>query len=227
MFKKLLRSIGWFLVLLTLVGCSKYNLRGDVTDKATGLPLEGVTVTLVVDEEERQTTTNRRGNYRIAKDRQKLGLLKAEKEGYESYSVDKIGYEKDLSFWLRPTAEETVKRIITLEQAGAQEDSKKWEELYRTYLHPNYQAEFPLPLFLEKEQAYQTFYSLLVDAEPEIKEVIMLTNWRDEHQHKVYKEVKKVTVELTTKVDEQESKVTKEFYLAHSQQYWHFFWIGR
>ena len=223
--KKLQSIIVVIFVLIFLSSCSKYALRGKVTDRATGLALEEVAINLKVEgEKDYPAKTNSAGGYRAPKSKNKLGILTAEKEGYESYQREKIGVETVLDFWLRPTVEETVKRVITLEKAGVS-DEKKWEELYWLYLHIYYQAEYPLQTFLDKERAFETFYSILTDAEPVIKSVTTLTNWRDEHQHKVYDEVKKVVVELTTSIDGKESKIEKEFFLGVSDQYWHIFWL--
>ena len=215
-------------LLILFSGCSKYTIRGNITDKATNLGIEGVQISLKVEgqEQDRTTLSNKKGDYRIAKDKNKLAFLKAEKENYEPYSLDKISSEQVLNFWLRPTVEETARRIVELEKAGSLDTEDEWIDLYKTYLHPNYQAEYPLNTFLEKERAYKTFYNTLTEEPVVVKNVQTFTNWRDDHQHKVYAEVKKVTLELTTKTGDNTSKIEKEFYFGLAQDYWHLFLVN-
>ncbi|MEI6221665.1 MAG: carboxypeptidase-like regulatory domain-containing protein [bacterium] len=115
------RSLAFVLVmnLFLLTGCSKYSLKGTVTDKATGLPIEGVDISIKAGAIERTGKTNNKGKYSVSKDKKVPGLLTASKDGFTSFEKDQILEEKDFSFWLRPTAEETAKRIIGLERQAA------------------------------------------------------------------------------------------------------------
>ncbi len=266
MLKKNTLILLFVVICLFLTSCSKTTFRGKITDKATGEAIEGVKLTLKVDEiESTPVLSNQRGDYRIAKERTKTGLLTAEKEGFETYSVDQIIDQTELNFWLRPSVEETARRILSLEIAGI-EDDKKWEELFRIYLHPYYQAEYPIQIFLEKEKDYQTFYSLILNRNKKfqslfqtflisdflpntdilyfqtkvqnftalissesftVKSIEDLGEWRDEHQHKNYKNIKKITLEIILFDEEKMSKIDKNLYMVLANDYWHFFWVER
>lgn len=245
-------------VLLTACGGA---IKGEITSKITGEPIEGVQVEIAVEgRETRRKTTTITGRYDLPKPPDVPGTITATKEGYHSYTFE-VTDSGRYDFWMRPDEGETARRILKLQIAGAtlpenvneaddpegaalatREQEKNWEHLWRTYIHPNYQAQYPLPPPGETEEKRYTlpsFIALLTqqkeiyrslagfdhqdeEKHPRVEAVETLENWMDTNQRKRYETVKHVTMIAPLKED---GEKTLHYYLVLSNEYWHALWI--
>ncbi|GEM_PF-6180433 len=234
-------------VALLLSGCGRM-VGGTITDKATSSPVVGASVYMkAAGSDPRETKSDTKGRYRISKDKTSQGSFQVYKFGYDPFSFDLLAETKK-DFWLRPSPQETVRRILALSREALLNDKlDQLNEVYQ-YLHNKDKALRQLPKFKQDVQMLETFFTQIDDpltvkdpseekdfggvypAEASliterqnvtIKAPQMMDAWINPTHNSLYKNVVMVPVEAKKLTG---GSVNFDMYLVLSDDYWHYFW---
>jgi hypothetical protein len=190
-------------------------MSGTITDKATGTGIQNAKITVDLGEgKTREKTTDANGKYKIKKDNRDQAIT-VTADGYETYTTT-IKKEKKQDYWLRPTPNETTRRLI--------EDFKNnnLDDAY-IYLHPSYQGMISLDVF--KTELNNSFLKDFIPnmTDYQIQSEQDLESWRDPAGQRTYYNVKEVTVIITMNVEgEYDLKLNFHYVLEGDYYRWLF-----